>query len=106
MFRFITFSNIEKPTYYRSLETALYKLFQDYNVPVSVLSLRNPGLNIFNYFQFDLWIFPAGKDHFNESDIVLLANLFSSNTFKPASGDGYGPYYFDVVPYPYFPGKS
>ncbi|RWW07752.1 hypothetical protein BHE74_00008700, partial [Ensete ventricosum] len=103
VFRFLTFSNTETDTYYQIIETALYKSFQDNQVPVSSLSLQNPKINVYNYFQVDMWIFPSSKVHFDEPEVVLLSNLFSNITFK--SPDGFGPYYFIAKPYPRFAGK-
>ncbi|URE11815.1 Leucine-rich repeat receptor-like protein kinase, partial [Musa troglodytarum] len=101
VFRFLTFSNTENYTYYQTLEQHLYQSFQDNKVPVGFLSLQNPKINLYNYFQLDMWMFPSSKGHFDEPEVVLLANLFSSNTFN--SPPGFGPYYFIPKPYPSFP---
>ncbi|THU49294.1 hypothetical protein C4D60_Mb06t08040 [Musa balbisiana] len=101
VFRFLTFSNTENYTYYQTLERFLYGSFQDNQVPVGSLFLQNPKINLYNYFQVDMWIFPSSKDHFDEAEVVLLANLFSNTTFK--APPGFGPYYFIAKPYPSFP---
>ncbi|WOL12755.1 hypothetical protein Cni_G21522 [Canna indica] len=98
VFRFLTFSNIDNFTIYQVLEKSLYDIFQYYQVPATI-SLKNPKINIYNYFEVDLWFFPAGKSHFDESEVALFTNLFSNTTFK--APDGYGPYYFDARPYPF-----
>ncbi|CAL9054363.1 unnamed protein product [Musa banksii] len=104
VFRFLTFSNTENYTYYQTLERYLYGSFQDNQVPVGSLSLQNPKINLYNYFEVDMWIFPSSKVHFDEPEVVLLANLFSNTTFK--APPGFGPYYFIAKPYPSFAAES
>ncbi|KAG6485755.1 hypothetical protein ZIOFF_054320 [Zingiber officinale] len=56
VFRFIAFSNIYTNfTYYTALEIALYKTFQQFQLP-AIPILRNPKMDIYNYFDIDLSI--------------------------------------------------
>ncbi|XP_074560362.1 leucine-rich repeat receptor protein kinase HPCA1-like [Curcuma longa] len=100
VFKFIAFSNMYTNfTYYTALEVALYKTFQQFQLP-AIPILRNPNMNMYNYFEFDLWMFPSDTDRFSQAEIAQLTNLFTNTTISQP--DAYGPYYLDARPYPTF----
>lgn len=103
VFKFIAFSNIyTNVTYYTLLETYLYKIFQQFQLP-AIPILQTPRMDTYDYFNIDLSMFPEDTDRFDQAEVAQLINLFTNTTFSQP--DAYGPYYFDAVPYPIFQGK-
>lgn len=101
-FRAPSFSNLNDPTIYTSLETPLMRSFQSIQLPVDSLSLSNPTRNLDNYLALNLDIFPTGTDRFNHTAISGIGFVLSNQTFKPP--DDYGPYIFIGHSYNYFAG--
>ncbi|XP_065011774.1 leucine-rich repeat receptor protein kinase HPCA1-like isoform X2 [Musa acuminata AAA Group] len=86
------FSDIKSSSHYLSLETSLYKIFLEYQVPVSSVSVLKPHMNNYGYLQISLKFFPARKVYFDESEVFLISSLFNNQNFT--APPEFGPYYF------------
>ncbi|EEF42998.1 leucine-rich repeat receptor protein kinase HPCA1 [Ricinus communis] len=104
VFRAPSFSDLENTTLFISLEQALMNSFRSNEVPVDSVSLSNPRKDSSDYLDFDLEVFPTGKDHFSRIDISGLGFVLSNQTFKPPKV--FGPFYFIADPYKFFAGES
>ncbi|KAK1370528.1 putative leucine-rich repeat receptor-like protein kinase [Heracleum sosnowskyi] len=99
-----SFSYLNNPTIYKSLETPLLRSFQSIQLPVDSLSLSNPTRNLDNYLVLNLDIFPTGTDRFNHTAISGIGFVLSNQTFKPP--DTFGPYIFIGHSYNDFAGEG
>lgn len=101
LFRGYSFAELGNTAPYQSLEQALMKFFQSHQLPVETVLLSDPRTDQFQYLLLDLSVFPYGADSFNRSGILMLAFVFSNQTFKPPK-EFFGPYAFNGDKYEHF----
>lgn len=101
-FRARSFSDWGNLSYYKDLESTLFKFFQRENFPVESVSLRNPTKDSLEYLQINLQVFPYGQDSFNRTMVANLGFVFSSQTYKPPKY--FGPYIFIAKHYENYAG--
>lgn len=103
-FRAPSFSDLQNPTIYASLQTSMMQAFRSDNISVDSISLSNPTKNLDDYLVINLEIFPSsGLEYFNRSEILAIGFELSNQTYKPP--DTFGPYYFIGQDYRYFSGN-
>ena len=100
-FKAPSFSNLEDPSIYTSLQLSMMSFFQSTRLPVDSVSLSDPTKNLDDYLVITLEVFPLGKDRFNRTGISSLGFVFSNQTFKP-NKTVYGTYYFNADNYGMF----
>ncbi|KAL8109568.1 leucine-rich repeat receptor protein kinase HPCA1-like isoform X1 [Apium graveolens] len=105
-FKAPSFSNLEDPSIYTSLQLSLMSFFQSTRLPVDSVSLSNPTKNLDDYLVIRMEVFPFGQDRFNRTGISSIGFVFSNQTFKPDKtvygtyyfiGDNYGQFSSDVI---------
>ncbi|CAI9770180.1 unnamed protein product [Fraxinus pennsylvanica] len=90
-------------TYYKTLYEALMSVFHSNGLPVDSVLLANPTVDIYNYLQFRLQIFPSGQDSFNRTSISTIGFLLNRQQFRLQY---YGPFFFIDEPYCCFAGSK
>ncbi|CAI9770179.1 unnamed protein product [Fraxinus pennsylvanica] len=95
-FSSLSFSDLQNCTYYKTLNGALMTVFLSNGLPVNSVLLANPTVDIYNYHQFRLQIFPSGQDSFNRTSISTIGFLLNYQQFPLPY---YGPFFFIDEPY-------
>ncbi|KAI3771064.1 hypothetical protein L6452_02217 [Arctium lappa] len=82
-FKTLFLSDLETSTIYTSLNVSLTRFFQEAQLPVDSVSLKNLSRNSEDYLVIDLEVFPSGEPYFNSTGISGIGNAFSIQNFKP-----------------------
>ncbi|KAL2453758.1 Leucine-rich repeat protein kinase family protein [Abeliophyllum distichum] len=98
-----SFSDLQNLTYVTTLNGALMSVFLSNGLPVDSVVSANPTVDIYNYLQFSLQIFPSGQDSFNQTSISTIGFLLNRQPFQLQY---YGPFFFIDEPYCCFAGSK
>lgn len=97
-----SFSDLQNLTYYKTLNGALMSVFLSNGLPIDSVILANPTVDMYNYLQFSLQIFPSGQHSFNRTSISTIGFLLNRQQFPLQY---YGPFFFIDEPYCCFAGE-
>ncbi|KAL6205403.1 hypothetical protein ACLB2K_022663 [Fragaria x ananassa] len=92
VFIFVSFSNLGNYSYYRSLEEAILKSCQSFNLPVDSVSLGRPSWGSSFHLELVIEIFPSGDQvSFNQTGVSEISSVLSNQTLdgRPSF---FGPY--------------
>ncbi|XP_022897051.1 probable leucine-rich repeat receptor-like protein kinase At5g49770 isoform X2 [Olea europaea var. sylvestris] len=98
-----SFSDLQNLTYYKTLNGALMSVFLSNGLPIDSVILANPTVDMYNYLQFSLQIFPSGQHSFNRTSISTIGFLLNRQQFPLQY---YGPFFFIDEPYCCFAGSK
>ncbi|KAG6581696.1 putative leucine-rich repeat receptor-like protein kinase, partial [Cucurbita argyrosperma subsp. sororia] len=93
-FKGSSFRELSNITLFHSLETSLFKTFN------STPFIQSPFVNIDDYLQIQLALFPSHDKYFSREDIQKIGFELYHHNFQPP--DMFGPYTFNASPY-HFP---
>ncbi|KAD4179678.1 hypothetical protein E3N88_28269 [Mikania micrantha] len=91
------FSSLRNFSIFMSLQDSLMKFFNNSNLSVDSVALKNPTRNKDDYLVINLEFFPSRARNFNMTEILRINFAFINQTFKPPQL--FNVYFFDPDPY-------
>ncbi|GAA0186551.1 transmembrane signal receptor [Lithospermum erythrorhizon] len=84
-----SFLDLGDSSYHNVLEQSLLSAFK--GLPVDSVNVSHPSVDINSHIQYQLQIFPSGKESFNRTEIAILGFLLNRQNFSLPS---FGPFLF------------